>query len=359
MMKILDYKKFEPSDVSMKDAENLFAKVWGTEPADSTERFVRHQSYTRFFAIGAYDQEDLVGLVYGYASHPGQYHHDKLVEALQENPDWLNETMELVGLVVNPHFRGQGIGKQLVANWLNPLHGRILLTSKDDNTVAHQLFNQFGFEILKKDFQMDGSNGYIYGKVIPWVLPVLETERLLLRPWREEDADDLYAYAQDNRVGPMAGWSPHQSVEESREVIGYFQSEGDTYAIEWKETGTIIGGIGLHDRRPDEKLRHLPQREIGYVLSPDYWGKGIMPEAVHAVVVHGFEEMNLDMIWCGHFGFNDNSRRVVEKTGFRYVRTKPQVLTRLDNLEVQNLIYIQTRENYFSRKESLWKTKTI
>lgn len=350
MMKIIEYKKFIPSDNSTEDVIKLYSKVWGTEPVDFEERFIRHQSYPRFFASGAYLEGVLVGVVYGYASQPGQYYHDKLAKALKDKPEWLNEMMELVELLVDPEFRGLGIGKQLVAKWLTPLHGRIILTTKEDNSAAHQIYKQLGFEVIKEDFQPNGSSNWVvYGKMLPWILPVLETERLLLRQWREDDAEDLFAYAQDDRVGPMAGWSPHQSVEESLEVIGFFLSAGDTYAIEWKETGTVIGGIGLHDRRHVEELRHVPQREIGYVLSPEYWGKGIMPEAVNTVLQHGFEDMNLDIIWCGHFDFNNNSRRVVEKTGFRYVKTKPQVLTRLNNLEVQNLLYIQTREDFFSK----------
>lgn len=347
-MKTIEYKSFIPSDSSTEDATILYSKVWGTDPADFQERFIRHQSYPRFSAIGAYTHGNLVGLVYGYASQPGQYYHDKLAVALQDNSEWLNEMMELVELLVDPDFKGQSIGKQLATTWQKPLHGRILLTTKEDNTVSHQLYKKLGFEVIKQDFQPNGSsNWFIYGKILPWVLPALETDRLLLRHWQEDDAEDLFAYAKDDRVGPMAGWSPHKNVEESRQVIGFFQSAGDTYAIEWKETGTVIGGIGLHDRRPDENLRHIAQREIGYVLSPEYWGEGIMPEAVSEVLRHGFEDMNLDIIWCGHFDFNTNSRRVVEKTGFRYVRTKPQVLTRLKNLEVQNLLYIQTREDYY------------
>lgn len=349
-MKIIEYKKFESSDILTEEVTQLYSKVWGTESADFQERFIRHQSYSRFFAIGAYTEGKLVGVVYGYASQPGQYYHDKLADALKEKSEWLNEMMELVELLVDPDFQGLGIGKQLVASWQNPLHGRILLTTKEENIKSHQFYEKLGFEVIEKDFKPNGSSSwYIYGKVLPWILPVLETDRLLLRHWRKDDAEDLFAYAQDERVGPMAGWSPHKNVDESRDVIGFFQSDGDTYAIEWKKTGTVIGGIGLHDRRPDEKLRHVPQREIGYVLSPVYWGKGIMPEAVNAVIRHGFEDMNLDIIWCGHFDFNNNSRRVVEKTGFRYLRTKPQVLTRLNNLEVQNLLYIQTKEDYFSR----------
>ncbi|MET1013821.1 MAG: GNAT family N-acetyltransferase [Paenisporosarcina sp.] len=340
-------KKLDLNEINKDDVVNLYAKLWSKEPAEFQEQFSRHITYPHFRAIGAYAADRLVGFVYGYASHPGQYYHDKLAQALNETPEWMNETMELVELMVAANYSGKGIGKQLVMKWLSSLHGHVLLTTNSKNTRAQKLYEQLGFEQLKNDFKPNEKNNWIiYGKVIPWILPHIETDRLLLRSWQKEDAEDLYAYAKDDRVGPMAGWAPHQNVEESLEVIGFFQSAGDTYAIEWKETGNVIGGIGLHDRRPDVDRKHLPQREIGYVLSPDYWGKGIMPEAVEAVLHHGFVDMNLDIIWCGHFDFNHNSRRVVEKTGFRYLWTKPFVLTRLGNLEVQNLLYIQTREEF-------------
>gem|GEM_PF-532064 len=351
-MQEIKWKEIDSNILNKEDVVNLYSSVWDKEPIDFRERFNRHVNYPRFHAVGAYADNNLVGYVYGYASQPGQYYHDKLAKALKETPDWMNETMELVELMVNPDFSGQGIGKQLVKKWLSSLHGHVLLTTKEDNKKAKELYEKFGFEQLKNDFQPnDSSNWMIYGKVIPWILPNIETDRLLLRPWQKEDAQDLYTYAKDDRVGPMAGWAPHQNIEESLEVIGFFQSAGDTYAIEWKETGTVIGGIGLHDRRPDVNRKHLPQREIGYVLSPEYWGKGIMPEAVEAVVHHGFIDMNLDIIWCGHFDFNNNSRRVVEKTGFRYLWTKPFVLSRLGNREVQNLLYVQTREDYLQNRK--------
>lgn len=60
---------------------------------------------------------------------------------------------------------------------------------------------------------------------------MLETERLLLRPWRESDAEDLYRYASDPKVGPIAGWPVHTSVENSREIIRDVFSAEETYAV--------------------------------------------------------------------------------------------------------------------------------
>ncbi|MFV8828999.1 GNAT family N-acetyltransferase [Alkalihalobacterium sp. APHAB7] len=64
--------------------------------------------------------------------------------------------------------------------------------------------------------------------------------------------------------------------------------------------------MGLHDRKPDHNLVRLKQKEIGYVLNPEYWGRGIIPEAVKSLIKYGFNELNLDLIWCAHFNFNHN-----------------------------------------------------
>ncbi|WDH75732.1 GNAT family N-acetyltransferase [Exiguobacterium marinum] len=169
----------------------------------------------------------------------------------------------------------------------------------------------------------------------------LETERLMLRAFTLEDAEDMYHYAKDERVGPMAGWAPHESIDETRDVIRLFIEEADVWAIVLKETGQVIGSIGLHDRRPDPSIQHDAQREIGYVLSPDHWGNSYVPEAVQAMIRFGFEELKLERIWCGYFSFNDQSRRVVEKSGFTYAFTKTQELTRLDGRTVDCFVYVQ------------------
>jgi RimJ/RimL family protein N-acetyltransferase len=175
----------------------------------------------------------------------------------------------------------------------------------------------------------------------------ISTERLLLREWRETDSQDLFEYAKSELVGPNAGWKPHESEEESQEIIQLFINGNDTYAIELKAENKVIGGIGLHDRKPDEKLAHLKQKEIGYVLNPAYWGKGYVPEAVNNLLAYGFEELDLDIIWCGHYDFNQNSKRVNEKCGFIYQFEKTVTLDRLDGREVTSLYYSISKSDYF------------
>jgi len=114
----------------------------------------------------------------------------------------------------------------------------------------------------------------------------LETERLILRPFTERDAEDLYEYAQDSRVGPAAGWPPHKSVAESREIITTVFSAEDTFAVVDKPTGKVIGSAGFVHRHRAELPG--PDDEIGYALNPDYWGRGLIPEAVRELLWYGF-----------------------------------------------------------------------
>ena len=143
----------------------------------------------------------------------------------------------------------------------------------------------------------------------------IETERLILRAWRETDLADFYEYARVEGVGAMARWTHNQSMR----ILDSFISGKKTFALEWKENGKVIGSLGLEPRDaglPEE----LQGREIGYVLSRDYWGRGLMPEAVKAVIDYCFQELSFDYLTCGHFDCNDRSRRVVEKSGFRFLK---------------------------------------
>ena len=142
----------------------------------------------------------------------------------------------------------------------------------------------------------------------------LQTKRLILRPYTEADAEDLYDYAKDPRVGPWAGWPAHKSVEESREIIRTVLTSPYDFAFVEKASGRMIGAGGLVDRHRD----WLPgtNDEIGYVMNPKYWGQGLVPEAMTEVIRFAFEELELDHLWCGYYDGNDKSRRVQEKLGF-------------------------------------------
>jgi len=161
---------------------------------------------------------------------------------------------------------------------------------------------------------------------------ILSTERLILRPWRETDLGDLYEYAKVDGVGQMAGWMPHQNMEESRAILQMFMGEKKTFALEYQ--GKVIGSLGVeaYDEQTYPELDTVAAREIGYVLSKDYWGLGLMTEAVWAVIGYLFDTVGLDVIVVGHFARNDRSRRVIEKCGFAYAKTTTYQ-TRYDTVE--------------------------
>lgn len=148
----------------------------------------------------------------------------------------------------------------------------------------------------------------------------LKTNRLVLRPFTYDDLDDFYEYAKVDGVGQMAGWLPHKSKEETLSILNMFVQEKKTFAIEF--SGKVIGSLGIEEYDEDElpEFNDKKGREIGYVLSKEYWGRGFMPEAVNAVIKYCFETLNVDFLVCAHFTDNDQSKRVQEKCGFKHYR---------------------------------------
>ena len=177
---------------------------------------------------------------------------------------------------------------------------------------------------------------------------ILETRRLRLRPFRDDDAADVYDYARDPRVGPIAGWQPHTSVEESREFIRTVFSAPGVFAMELKETGRVIGSVGFVGNHPAGDLPDCPDNEVGYALSPAFWGRGLMPEAVEAVLRYGFTALELQRIWCGHYAGNWRSKRTMEKCGFRYQVARTEFV-RLMGETRQSYFYLLTKESWRER----------
>ena len=152
---------------------------------------------------------------------------------------------------------------------------------------------------------------------------LIETERLLLRPFVQADLYEFHEYASVEDVGEMAGWKHHETVEQTQEILDRFIEEKKTFAIVLKENNKVIGSLGVEKYGMEEALTEFDNykgREIGYVLSKDYWGRGIMPEAVHAVIDYLFNDLDLDFLICGYYDFNKQSKKVQEKCGFKPYR---------------------------------------
>lgn len=179
-------------------------------------------------------------------------------------------------------------------------------------------------------------------------METIQTERLILRDWKLSDVDDFYEYAKVDGVGEMAGWPHHQNVEESLRILKSFIDKGEVYAVVLKKTNKVIGSLGIMNRSMDPEYPATIQREIGYVLSKDHWGQGLMSEAVKAAIKYTFETLHADVIWCGHFDFNDRSRRVVEKCGFKFYK-KGIYDAKLLGKKFDESCYLITREAYFNQ----------
>ncbi len=183
-------------------------------------------------------------------------------------------------------------------------------------------------------------------------MKTIETERLILRPWRLEDLEDLYQYAKNPEVGPNAGWKPHENLEESRKILeGWLHedsTQGNTWAIVPKDTGRASGSISLDS---DGRRPHVPNcRNLGYALAQEEWGKGYMTEAAQAVLEYGFTELHLSLISVNHYAYNQRSRRVIEKSGFQYEGTIRQGAALYDGRVEDLCCYSLLLEEYLDCK---------
>lgn len=172
----------------------------------------------------------------------------------------------------------------------------------------------------------------------------LETDRLLVRPWKQTDLQDFYEYARVDGVGQKAGWMPHTSIEESQKILNEFIEEKNVFAIQLKENEKVIGSLGLEKLSLDlgTPYTNMSGREVGYVLSKTYWGRGIMPEALKRVIQFCFEERHFDYLLCRHDVGNQQSRRVIEKCGFVFIRETGKI--RQNGEEVTSRCYVLRNE---------------
>ncbi|MEG1662620.1 MAG: GNAT family protein [Clostridia bacterium] len=143
---------------------------------------------------------------------------------------------------------------------------------------------------------------------------VIKTKRTALRQFTESDADDLFEFAKNPKIGKMAGWKPHADIEESKAILKeVFLGKENMFAIEYN--GKVVGSVGFS---PDKMRENANCLMLGYALSEDCWGKGIMPECSEAVINYGFNTLKLDLISITCYTDNLQSKRVIEKCGFTF-----------------------------------------
>lgn len=141
----------------------------------------------------------------------------------------------------------------------------------------------------------------------------LTTARLTLRPWQEDDIDDLFAYSASPRVGPMAGWAPHETREKAAEALRAYMTQEHHFAIVLRDENRVIGAVKLN---PDENRGKYFAKSLSYVLSPSDWGKGYMTEAVRAVIRYAFDMCGVELLTAFHKTENPRSGKVLARCGF-------------------------------------------
>ena len=191
---------------------------------------------------------------------------------------------------------------------------------------------------------------------LPAELPdsdVLITQRLILRRWEDSDAEDLYKYASDPDVGPIAGWPPHQSVDESRDVIKNVLSGKEAYAICLKEDGKAVGAIELKLNGHTDMTDRDDECEMGYWLGKPFWGQGIMPEAVKEMLRHAFEDCGMQKVWIGYYEGNTKSKRVQEKCGFKYQWRSENVDVPLMHEKRTGHVSLMTKEDWVELRRTM------
>lgn len=174
---------------------------------------------------------------------------------------------------------------------------------------------------------------------------ILETKRLILRPWKITDAKDLYSYAKDAQVGPIAGWPVHTDVENSRQIIKNVLSADETYAVCQKTDNKPIGSIGLLVGKASNLSLPNDEAEIGFWLGVPFWGKGLIPEATKEIIRHAFCDLSITTLWCGYFEGNIKSKRCQEKCGFIYHHTNKDIYCPLmDDIRTEHITRLTKNE---------------
>ena len=185
-------------------------------------------------------------------------------------------------------------------------------------------------------------------------LPIIETERLILRQIQNSDAQDLYEYSKQKIVGENAGWSFHQSIAESKAIIRLFNDKRHfgqlgVYAIVLKENNKMIGTIELHTYVKGHKA------ELGYALNPAYWGNGFVVEASKYLIAYGFDVLRLKRIECYTFVENIRSKRVCEKLGLTFEGTRKKAYQLYDGSIHDDIAYAIIDDEYYNRiREESW-----
>ena len=184
----------------------------------------------------------------------------------------------------------------------------------------------------------------------------LETERLILRNYKESDLNDYWEYVSMENVGPRAGWPAYTDINKAHERLLLETKKDTQFAIVLKSENKVIGSVELMECTKD-RYNNLEiedeAKEIGAILSEKYWGNGYMTEAVKEVMRYAFEELHVPVIYAGHAKANINSSRMQDKCGLKIIGEVPNYRTWVDGTNTSLIERRLTSEEYFEMKKTL------
>lgn len=174
---------------------------------------------------------------------------------------------------------------------------------------------------------------------------MLESKRIYLRRFEENDAAQLLKWGLNSRYHDMAGFEQYQNMTEAINGVHQYMARPESYVICLRKTNEIIGLIELYERGMDEKSGLLKTKEVGFLLDQAFEGHGYMTEALHLILDYAFKKKRQLEVWAGTFSDNRKSQKLLEKMGFKYVYT-------VDYTQISKIFSF--KEKYYLLKKEEW-----
>lgn len=180
---------------------------------------------------------------------------------------------------------------------------------------------------------------------------ILKGRRISLRAFCKDDLEDFYEYAKTPGLGEAAGWFHHKSLEDSKKVLDFFIKNKNILAI--VKDKKVIGSIGIH-KYDEEFFANLSDKktaQLGFVLSNDYQGQGLMTEALELIISYLFDDYGLDVLVGGFYRGNFKSKSLHEKLNYKYYSSH-LTKTNMGTLEVTHEYILEKKDfmAYLDRK---------
>ncbi|MGL5415067.1 MAG: GNAT family N-acetyltransferase [Clostridium sp.] len=149
-------------------------------------------------------------------------------------------------------------------------------------------------------------------------MTILKTSRLLLRPFKESDLNNLHYIMSNETIANLAGFKVKNTLNETAKVLAIFLNEPPNTIWAITKDDNLIGYIELHNTTPFEEN----SKELGFILSEDYWGFHLIPEAINAISNYSTNSLGITTLICSHFKNNIQSQKAILKCDFEFIFEK-------------------------------------